>query len=135
MKKLLYLLLSGLVLCQPALAKHNCGCDGCDCHIEHKLKQKQKSGFVDTAMQPVSLSTVQNLPDGAYVAVIGYLTKRIGPEEYNFTDGMDNIAVEIKDKRWKGQKVTPKNKIILKGIIDKNPTDTMIEVKSVKIIN
>ena len=42
MKKFLFFLMAATMLAGGAVAKHNCGCEGCEvCKVEHKLRHKQ----------------------------------------------------------------------------------------------
>ena len=132
MKKFLVLLTLGLVLSTGAYAKHKCSCDGCDGKPGYKMQQK--GGFVDVAARRFSVAEIAKLPDDTYVTVVGYLTARVGDDEYNFTDGKDNITVEIDDKYWRGQQVTPKDKIIINGRVDKGFTGVSIDAKSVTLV-
>ncbi len=141
MKKFLFFLMAATMLAGGAAAKHNCGCDGCEvCKVEHKLRHKQqyKGGFADAsaiAATPVSVQRVLTLPEGTKVTVIGHITNRVDSGEYNFTDGLDNIVAEIGKKDWKGQIVTPNDKVILKGKVARDADDVTLDVKSVKVVN
>lgn len=133
MKKFLYFLAVGLIFSGGAYAKHKCGCDACDYKVSHKMSQK--GGFSDASAKIMTVAEVKKLPDDTYVTVTGYLTERIGDDEYNFTDGKNDITVEIDDKYWQGQHVTPKDKIIINGRIDKGFTGISIDAKSVRLAN
>ncbi len=134
MKKFLFLLMAGVVLSGGVYAKHNCGHEGYDCKIEHKLRKKNTGGFMDASTMPVSVAQIMDMPDEAFVVVTGYITESLGGDEYDFTDGTDNITVEIGKKDWKGQWVSAKDRVMLKGRVDKNASGTSIDVKSVKIL-
>lgn len=141
MKKFLFFLMAATMFAGGAAAKHNCGCEGCEvCKAEHKLRHKQmeKGGFMDAtaaAAAPVSVARLLTLPDDTRVTVIGHITNRIDNGEYNFTDGSDNIVAEIGKKDWKGQIVSPKDKVILKGKVARDGNDVTLDVKSVKVAN
>ena len=141
MKKFLFFLIAATMLAGGAVAKHNCGCEGCEvCKVEHKLRHKQmeKGGFMDAtaaAAAPVSVARILTLPDDTRVTVIGHITNRIDNGEYNFTDGSDNIVAEIGKKDWKGQVVNPKDKVILKGKVARDGHEVTLDVKSVKVVN
>ncbi len=137
MKKFLFFLMAVVVFATGAADKHNCGCEGCViCKVEEKLrhKQKNKGGFMETAVTPVSVARILTLPDEAHVTVIGYITGRLGKGEYTFTDGSDSMVAEIGKKDWKGQIVTPKDKVILKGKVIRDGDDVSLDVKSVKVV-
>ena len=138
MKKFLFLVMAATMLAGGAYAKHNCGCEGCgDCKVEQKLRNKQhhKGGFMAAEATPVSVARLSTLPDDTKVMVIGHITSQIDDDTYNFTDGTDNIAAEIGKKDWKGQIVSPQDKVILKGKVSKEDGAVMLDVKSVKIAN
>lgn len=137
MKKFLFFLMAAVVLANGAVAKHNCGCEGCEiCKVEDKLRHKQqyKGGFMEAAATPVSVARILTLPDEAHVTVIGYIVDRLGKGEYTFTDGSDSMVAEIGKKDWKGQIVTPKDKVILKGKVIRDGNDVSLDVKSVKVV-
>lgn len=134
MKKLLFLLAVTTCLAGNVYAKHDCDCRECCSQMEHKM-MKNKGGFVDASVKPMTVAEVQKLPDDAYVTLSGYITKRLSDDEYNFTDGVNNITVEIGAKRWMGQTVTPKDKILITGKVDKDLTSQKIEVKSLTLEN
>ena len=120
MKKFLFLLMAGTMLCGGAYAKHDCDCSDCRAKMERKM---------------MTGGQVQKLSDDAYVTMEGYITKRLSDDEYNFTDGTNNVTVEIDDKDWRGLKVTPKDKIIVNGKVDKDLTSFKVEVKSLTLAN
>lgn len=127
MKKFLFLLLAGTFMCSSVFARHNCS-------SYDKNKISKKGGFVDTTIKPMSIEEVNKMSDNEYVVLQGYITKKLGNEKYNFSDGNNNIVIEIDDKNWNGQTVTPKDKVTIYGELDKNFTDTGIDVKSLKVI-
>lgn len=135
MKKFLFLFMAGTFLCGSAEAKHWCQCDECKPVAEYKMFQARSGGFVDADAKPMSIAEVMKLSDDAYVTMSGYITKRLSDDEYNFTDGNNNVTLEIKGKVWRGLTVTPKDKIIIVGEVDKDLTSFKIEVKSVSMAN
>ncbi len=137
MKKFLFFLMAATMFAGAVHAKHNCGCEGCDCKVEHKLQQKQKNkgGFLEKEITPISVARASTLEDGTKVMLIGRIVSQIGGHEYNFTDGTDHMVVEIGRKTWKGVVVSPNDKVILKGKIEKDDDRTVLDVKSVKMVN
>lgn len=130
MKKFLFLLMAGTMLCTGAYAKHNCGCEDCHCKVENKMKRK--GGFVAQAAEPMSIDEVRKLESGSYVTLKGRIESQTGDEEYTFSDGANYIPVEIKDKVWQGEKITPKDEIIIYGKTDDGANGVVIDVKSLK---
>lgn len=134
MKKILFLLALMTFFSGSALAKHDCDCEKYCSKLEHKMMKKQ-GGFVDTSIKPMSVAEVKKLSDDAYVTLSGYITKRLSDDEYDFTDGTNNLIVEIDDKVWMGQTITPKDKILITGKVDKEFTHLKLDVKSLQMDN
>ncbi|MBP3688107.1 MAG: NirD/YgiW/YdeI family stress tolerance protein [Alphaproteobacteria bacterium] len=132
MKKFLFLLMTGVVLSSGAYAKHHCGCDDCDCKVEQKMRKK--GGFEVQAPALMSVQNVLDSADGTYVSVEGYLTAQLNEDEYSFTDGAKNVIVKIDDKIWRGQRVTPKDEIIIYGKTDREANRVMIDVKKLMLV-
>ena len=120
MKKTLILASLAALIGFNAYAKHD---GGCDAHYA-------KGGFMDAQATPMSIAEVMKMPEDSYVTMQGYITKRIGDKEYHFSDGTSEIPVEISHIVWQGQTVTPKDKVIIFGEVDKENGQRMIEVKS-----
>ncbi|MGG4608831.1 YgiW/YdeI family stress tolerance OB fold protein [Providencia sp. Me31A] len=95
----------------------------------------QKGGFVATNQAVTTAVQAKDLPDDAWVSLEGYIVKQIGKELYEFKDSTGSIAVDIDDKRWRGQVVTPETKVRLEGEIDKEWASLEVDVKRVTIIN
>ena len=134
MKKILFLLALTTFLSGNAYAKHDCNCEKYCAKMEHKM-MKNYGGFVDASIKPMSVAEVKKLSDDAYVTLSGYLTKRLSDDEYDFTDGTNNLIVEIDDKVWMGQTVSPKDKILITGKVDKEFTHLKLDVKSLQLDN
>ncbi|WP_272575317.1 YgiW/YdeI family stress tolerance OB fold protein [Providencia sp. PROV273] len=94
-----------------------------------------KGGFVATAQAVTTVVQAKELPDDAWVSLEGHIVKQIGKELYEFKDSTGSIAVDIDDRRWRGQVVTPETKVRLDGEIDKEWTSLEVDVKRVTIIN
>ena len=69
MKKFLFLLMAGTMLCGGAYAKHDCDCSDCRAKMERKMMTGGRGGFVDAAAKPLSVAEVQKLSDDAYVTM------------------------------------------------------------------
>ena len=73
--------------------------------------------------------------DDQYVAVEGFIVQRIGSKDYIFRDKTGEIHVEIKDRVFAGQQVSPTTKVLLEGENDKDWTGPMeIEVKRLTVL-
>ena len=95
----------------------------------------QKGGFVATNQAVTTVVQAKELPDDAWVSLEGNIVKQIGKELYEFKDSTGSIAVDIDDRRWRGQVVTPETKVRLDGEIDKEWASLEVDVKRVTIIN
>lgn len=72
--------------------------------------------------------------DDTAVQITGNITQSIGDEEYQFTDGQNTIVIEIDNDDWRGVDVTPNDKVIITGRVDKDAfEDAKIDVKRVAI--
>ncbi|KPD02523.1 YgiW/YdeI family stress tolerance OB fold protein [Moellerella wisconsensis] len=94
----------------------------------------QKGGFVATNQAVTTVIQAKELPDDAWVSLEGNIVKQIGKELYEFKDSTGSIAVDIDDRRWRGQVVTPETKVRLDGEIDKEWSSLEVDVKRVTII-
>ncbi|HFD6683193.1 TPA: YgiW/YdeI family stress tolerance OB fold protein [Providencia alcalifaciens] len=95
----------------------------------------QKGGFVATNQAVTTVAQVKTLPDDAWVSLEGNIVKQVGKELYEFKDSTGSIVVDIDDRRWRGQVVTPETKVRLDGEIDKEWMELEVDVKRVTIIN
>ncbi|MBP5698035.1 MAG: NirD/YgiW/YdeI family stress tolerance protein [Alphaproteobacteria bacterium] len=130
MKRVMFLLMSVTLLSATAFAGQECSCDYCLKAAKHQVK----GGFMDSAVMPMSVAMVQKQPADTYVTMQGYITKRINKEEYHFTDGTNTIPVEIEDKIWQGQIVSPKDKVVIFGEVDDDDGVKIVDVKSLKLL-
>jgi len=131
MKKVLFLLVATTMMATSAYAKHDCDCSYCTNRMEQQMK---KGGFNDVEAQAVSIEALKGMADEAYVTLHGFITKRLSKDTYNFTDGTDNVVVEIDDKVWHGQLVSPKDKVAVFGEIDKEHGKLVVDVKSLMLV-
>lgn len=129
MKRILFLLMAGILFCNSAYAKHECGC--CDTKMKKEYAAgAMQGGFVDASVKPANVAEVMKLPDNAYVTLQGHITKRLSDDEYNFTDSTGNIVAEIGEKDWRGYKITPQDKITISGKVDRDGDVVKVDVKS-----
>ena len=124
MKKFWFLLLSATLLSTAAYAKHDGGCKA----------GYMGGGFLDTSSQPMSIADVLKQPKDTYVTLHGHIVKQLSKDTYNFTDGKDNIPVEIDNKYWRGQTVSPSDKLSIGGEVDHEDGNIIVDVKSLHIV-
>ena len=73
--------------------------------------------------------------DDQKVTLTGFLKEKVGKEKYIFTDGANEIRVEIDDKDFPKQKVDDKVKVEIMGEVEKDYLQTPeIDVDFVKIV-
>ena len=86
-------------------------------------ERTQAGGFSDGNAKMGAVNTVAQAKD-AYedtpVTLTGYITRQVDNDEFYFKDSTGEIKIEVEDYAWNGQNVTPKDKITIKGKIDKN---------------
>lgn len=128
MKKFYFLLAIGLLLSGTSYAKHDCECKHCmGGYMSH-------GGFIDTNIVPMSIADVRKQSENSYVSIQGHIIKRLSKDTYSFTDGTDNVVVEIDKKVWNGQMISPKEKVLIYGETDIDDGLFMVDVKSIKVI-
>lgn len=94
----------------------------------------EQGGFKGPSISETTVIKAKDLSDDTWVVLTGKITKKIGDELYVFEDNTGGINVDIDNKRWKGQTVTPENTVRIEGKIDKEWTSTEIDVKQITII-
>ncbi|PLR29251.1 TIGR00156 family protein [Chimaeribacter arupi] len=94
--------------------------------------QASQGGFTGPAASPATVKAVQEMKDDAWVRLEGHIEQRTGDEHYLFRDNTGTLTVEIDDKRWAGQNVSPTDKVQLEGEVDKEWSNVQVDVKSVK---
>jgi len=124
MKRFLFLLLSATLLSSAAYAKHDGNCKA----------GYMGGGFLDTSAQPMSVADVLKQPKETYVTLHGHIVKQLSKDTYSFTDGKDNLTVEIENKYWHGQTISPKDKLAIGGEVDHEDGKVMVDVKSLHVV-
>lgn len=93
-----------------------------------------QGGFKGPSISETTVAKAKDLSDDTWVILTGKITKKIGDELYVFEDSTGGINVDIDNKRWRGQTVTPDNTVRIEGKVDKEWTSTEIDVKQITII-
>lgn len=91
-------------------------------------------GFKGPVPGLTTVEQAKTLRDDAWVVLEGHLVRQLGHELYEFRDSSGSINVDIDDKRWAGQTVTPNDKIRIEGEVDKDWNSVEIDVKSVHLM-
>lgn len=96
--------------------------------------QLNGGGFNGGLSAITTVEQAKQLSDKTWVVLRGKITKQIGKKDYLFIDSTGEISVEIGQREWSGQSVTPNDLVELAGKIDKDWNSVEIDVKSVKVI-
>lgn len=130
MKKILVLLIgSTLAFASQASTTHEDGFQG-----SIQASTIEQGGFKGPSISETTVAKAKDLSDDTWVILTGKITKKIGDELYVFEDSTGGINVDIDNKRWRGQTVTPENTVRIEGKVDKEWTSTEIDVKQITII-
>ncbi len=89
-------------------------------------------GFVGGTENIVTVSQVKEMRDDTPVIIQGNIVQRMGDEKYLFQDSTGSITVEIDRKDWRGQTVTPSDKVKLYGEVDSGLFKTEIDIDYVE---
>lgn len=94
--------------------------------------QVKQGGFVADQASVVTVKQAESMKDDSWVTLRGQLEKQTGHEDYLFRDQSGTMKVEIDDKRWNGQSVSPKDQVELSGELDKDSNSIELDVKQVR---
>ena len=78
-------------------------------------KPSSMGGFVGGSESIVTVKQVKEMRDDVPVVVQGNIVQRMGDEKYLFEDSTGSITVEIDNKDWRGQTVSPSDPVQLYG--------------------
>ena len=99
------------------------------------VSNAQFNGPSAVANTPMTIKQALSLQDDSKVVLQGHIINSLGDEKYTFSDGTDQIVVEIDDEDWAGRKVTPENTVEIFGEVDKDtlkPTEIDVDSFTVK---
>lgn len=80
----------------------------------------------------VSAEQAKTFKDDTPVTLRGQIERHLGGEDYVFRDNSGTIEVEIDQRRWNGQSVSPQDKVEISGELDKRFTSSKVDVKRVQ---
>lgn len=80
----------------------------------------------------VTAEQVKTLNDDSKVTLRGTIERHVGGENYIFKDASGTVEVEIDDRRWAGQTVSPKDQVEIFGEVDKNWKSVEVDVKKIR---
>ncbi|HBC1013046.1 TPA: YgiW/YdeI family stress tolerance OB fold protein [Escherichia coli] len=125
-KTLLAVLLTGLSL--GAFAKQQ----GFIAPVDQGYSQ---GGFSGPSQGLSSVAQAKSFRDDAWVILEGNIIRQVGHELYEFRDASGTVYVDIDDKYWMGQTVSPETKVRLEGEVDKDWNSVEIDVKRLSVLN
>ena len=64
----------------------------------------------------------------------GYIVNQLQDDHYTFRDDTGEMEVEIGNKKWRGQKVSPETKVRIYGEMERGFFSSEFEVKKLEII-
>lgn len=97
---------------------------------------RSQGGFAGPdGMSATTVEKAKKMRDDAHIVLTGYIVSRIGGEKYVFRDNSGDITVEIDDKDFRGQTVTPQNLVRIIGEVDKSfGRDVEIDVDRLEVL-
>lgn len=93
-----------------------------------------QGGFSGPTPGLSSVAQAKTLRDDAWVVLEGNIIKQVGHELYEFRDTSGTVNVDIDDKYWLGQTVSPGTKVRIEGEIDKDWNSVEIDVKTLHVL-
>lgn len=91
-------------------------------------------GFQGGLVSATTVEQAKQLSDDSWVVLKGHIIKQVGRKNYIFKDATGEIQVEIDQKKWRGQSVTPDDLVEISGEVDKDWNSIEIDVKGIKLI-
>ncbi|OOF68272.1 YgiW/YdeI family stress tolerance OB fold protein [Rodentibacter caecimuris] len=74
----------------------------------------RKGGFT----QRITIKQALSEKDDTMVTLVGNISRQVDKDKYIFTDGTDEIKIEVDRKVWGGLNVGPQDKIRILGKLD-----------------
>lgn len=130
MKKLAAIAAIAMMASAPVFAAEG-GFSGPSATQTQTQNQTQQGGFVDNSVSPTTAAKAKDLKDDRWVKLRGNITERLSDDRYVFRDASGTVNVEIEQKRWNGQNVTPQDQVEIQGKVDKDWNEFEIEVKQI----
>ena len=93
-----------------------------------------QGGFKGPTPGVASVAQVKTQRDDSWVVLEGNIIRQVGHELYEFKDATGTINVDIDDKRWMGQTLSPTDKVRIEGEVDKDWNSVEIDVKTVRAL-
>ena len=81
-----------------------------------------------------TVAATRNLRLGSYVTLTGNVVTHLREEYFTFRDKTGEIRVEIPEKVWRGQNVSPTTSVRIMGEVSRGWTGRYVWVKSLDIV-
>lgn len=134
MKKFAALAAIMMITSAPVFAAQG-GFNGPNAAQTQTQTQTQQGGFVDANASLTTAAKAKDLKDDSWVKLRGNITERLSDDRYVFRDASGTVNVEIDNKRWNGQTISPQDKVEIQGKVDKDWNEFEIEVKQIVKVN
>ncbi|MCV9878861.1 YgiW/YdeI family stress tolerance OB fold protein [Brenneria izbisi] len=99
---------------------------------ESSVSSPHKGGFTDPKGSITTVEKAKGMADDSWITLSGNIEKRLGDENYLFRDSTGTMNVEIDDKRWNGQMISPSDKVEIQGELDKDFGSVELDVKQIR---
>ncbi|CAM3947383.1 YgiW/YdeI family stress tolerance OB fold protein [Xenorhabdus thuongxuanensis] len=93
-----------------------------------------QGGFKGPTFDLTNVVKAKSLHDDSWVVLEGNIVKQVGHELYEFKDNSGSVYVDIDDKIWLGQTVTPTDKVRIEGEVDRDWTSIEIDAKTIRVV-
>jgi len=134
MKKFAALAAIMMITSAPVFAAQG-GFNGPNAAQTQTQTQSQQGGFVDANASLTTAAKAKDLKDDSWVKLRGNITERLSDDRYVFRDASGTVNVEIDNKRWNGQTISPQDQVEIQGKVDKDWNEFEIEVKQIVKVN
>lgn len=85
-------------------------------------------GFKGPSTALTTVEIAKTLRDDAKVVLRGKIERHLGGDNYLFSDSTGSITVDIDNKKWNGQMVSPQDQVEIQGEVDKDWNSVEIDV-------
>lgn len=120
-----------ILLSLPALAATGGGFDPSE---TPPPPHKQDSGIKGSEdAKESTVKTVITSDKNTWVTLEGNIIKKTGEEHYTFRDKTGSITIILKDDKWNGQKVTPKDLVSISGRLENEQAKNIVRVEQIRI--
>lgn len=94
-----------------------------------------QGGFKGPKSQGVTMaSQVAKAHDDTQVSLTGRLVEQLGPYKYTFRDETGSVVVDIDQRKFRGQTVTPDTRIRIVGEVDYDHGNKEVDVDYLEVL-